>query len=88
VAARCERHPRGKKPAVIVCVCHFVREADIQRAYYQGAWTPEAVIMATGACSTCGCCRQMLEEVVATLDEAAAAEEREAPAVGAWQAGE
>jgi bacterioferritin-associated ferredoxin len=53
---------------VIVCVCHFVNEADIRRAYYAGAWTAEAVIMATGACSTCGCCRQMLEETIAALD--------------------
>jgi bacterioferritin-associated ferredoxin len=60
---------------VIVCVCHFVREADIERAYHAGAWTAEAVIMATGACSTCGCCRQMLEEVVAALDGSARADD-------------
>jgi bacterioferritin-associated ferredoxin len=73
---------------VIVCVCHFVREADIQRAYYEGAWTPEAVIMATGACSTCGCCRQMLEQVVAALDQAVPEDEPETPSVGASQARE
>jgi len=73
---------------VIVCVCHFVREADIQRAYYQGAWTSEAVIMSTGACSTCGCCRQMLEEVVAGLDRSAGNGEPETQSLDASQARE
>jgi bacterioferritin-associated ferredoxin len=72
---------------VIVCVCHFVREADIQRAYHQGAWTAEAVIMATGACSTCGCCRQMIEEVVAELDRNVPVEERADASSGAAPAG-
>ncbi len=73
---------------MIVCVCHFVREADIQRAYYEGAWTPEAVIMATGACSTCGCCRQMLEEVVAALDRNVPDDAGEAPSLEAPRARE
>ena len=68
---------------MIVCVCHFVNEADIQRAYYAGAWTPEAVIMATGACSTCGCCRQTIEETVAALDGSARDDAREASALQA-----
>lgn len=74
--------------AVIVCVCHFVREADIQRAYYEGAWTPEAVIMSTGACSTCGCCRQMLEEVVAALDQSARGDAGKTQSLDASQARE
>jgi len=73
---------------VIVCVCHFVREADIQRAYYEGAWTSEAVIMSTGACSTCGCCRQMLEEVIAGLDGSARNDEQETQSPDASRARE
>lgn len=59
---------------MIVCVCHFVREEEIERAYRNGAWTPEAVTAATGAGSTCGCCRQFIAEMVSRMDHPEAAQ--------------
>ena len=61
-------HPWLRTPVVIVCVCHFVREEDVERAYRCDAWTPKAIIAATSAGSTCGCCRQFIEELVGAMD--------------------
>lgn len=56
--------------AVYVCLCNGVTERDIQRAAAEGCRDLAELTMRTGCAGTCGCCRDVAEQV---LDQARSA---------------
>jgi bacterioferritin-associated ferredoxin len=51
---------------VIVCVCRAVSDRTLRALVRDGARTPEELARATGAGTSCGCCREEIERLVAS----------------------
>jgi bacterioferritin-associated ferredoxin len=50
---------------MIVCVCHAVSDRTLREAVRGGAASREAVVVATRAGTSCGCCEAELSRAVA-----------------------
>jgi bacterioferritin-associated ferredoxin len=50
---------------VIVCVCRNLSDQAVDRAIHGGARTVADVARATGAGTSCGCCRETVEAMIA-----------------------
>jgi bacterioferritin-associated ferredoxin len=57
---------------MIVCVCKAVSDRAIRAARDAGATTPALVAAATGAGTSCGCCRDAVARILAEPCRAAA----------------
>ncbi|MGE0435242.1 MAG: bacterioferritin-associated ferredoxin [Planctomycetota bacterium] len=47
-----------------VCLCHAVTDRQLRELVQSGADTADKVGNACGAGTNCGCCRQMIEDMI------------------------
>jgi bacterioferritin-associated ferredoxin len=59
---------------MFICVCHAVRDCDVDRAIDGGACTREQVTAACGAGGDCGACHLTIEERIEAKQELVAAD--------------
>jgi bacterioferritin-associated ferredoxin len=50
---------------VIVCICKSISDRVVRAARAAGALTAEAIAAATGAGTSCGCCHDTIERMIA-----------------------
>lgn len=54
---------------MFVCVCHAVRDSDVEKAIDGGACTREEVTKACGAGGDCGACHLRIEDMIEAKQE-------------------